>query len=357
MIKAIHNDIKTSRCILKRLKKFPEYNEKFVEFVIKSIENNYDEINNSFANRLIEIDNLGYDSHGYFTMGKDIWLCFYNDKPIGFEVITRKRGGSIKLGPTFLLLEYRGNGFAKEMILSLCNVYKENGARKVYVTAPLDNYSTAKLDYCGLTLKLEAILCKNYSENSSDRVCGELLEASPSNVKHNIRTKIGSETIHRLLKNNLNGISFEKLNNFIYRNMSYYFDDIDETFTRAIVSGADNLNKLKYDEKCKDVFLSIYNNEINCIAVATPKRGGNYKVSPFIIDDKYLNYENIQIMIENIEKSARQLKRRKVTIFIPTDEVIIANRLSLNNYICEGILKEPYKKGYDIIVFSKFIGE
>lgn len=200
---------------IKRLKDFPNYQNAFVTFVTNSIKDNYDEIDEKFAKRLIEIDKKGFDEYGFFTLGKDIWICFNDNIPIGFEVITRKRGGSIKLGPTYLLPEYRGKGFAKEMIERICADYVKNGARKVYVTAPISNYSTAVLDYCKLNLKLEAILCKNYSKSSSERVCGKIFNTKNNNEKIDVRVKQGTNLIKRITKNRLSEINFEKLNDFV----------------------------------------------------------------------------------------------------------------------------------------------
>ncbi len=358
ILKCKNNQNIFEKLSIQRLKKYPIYNEIFINLVTQNIKDSYDDIDESFAKRLIEIDKKGFDEYGFFTLGKDIWICFYDDLPIGFEVITRKRGGSIKLGPTCLLPEYRGKGFAKEMIEMVCNNYVKNGARKVYVTAPINNYSTAVLDYSKLNLKLEAVLCKNYSKNSSDRVCGKFFNKKNNNKECiPVRTNQGPNLIKKIIKNNLLEINCEKLNDFICENMKMYFDDIDRTFTKAIVTGSCGENKLVYEHKCKDSFIVLENDEIECLVVATPKRGGNYKVSPFLISNSYLNEKNILELVNEIEQSACLLKRRKISIFVPVGEVVIANTLSMNNYFCEGILREPYKENCDIILFSKFIEE
>lgn len=352
-----NNEINFEKLTTKRLKDFPSYQNKFITFVTNSIKDNYEEIDQSFAKRLIEIDKVGFDEYGFFTLGKDIWIVFYGEKPIGFEVITRKRGGSIKLGPTYLSPEYRGKGFAKEMIERICDNYIKDGIRKVYVTAPISNYSTAVLDYSKLNLKLEAILCKNYSKSSSERVCGKIFNTKNNNEKIAVRVKQGTNLIEKITKNRLSEINFEKLNDFVCENMKYYFNDIDRTFTKTIVDASNEKNKLIYEHKGKDSFIVVDGDEIECLIVATPKRGGNYKVSPFLISDSYLNEKNIIKLVKEIEKSAYLLKRRKISIFVSTGEVVVANTLSLEHYFCEGILKEPYKENCDIIVFSKFLGE
>lgn len=346
-----------NKLTIKRLKDFPNYQNDFITLVTNSIKNDYEEIDQNFAKRLIEIDKMGFDEYGFFTLGKDIWLAFYDDIPIGFEVITRKRGGSIKLGPTYISSKYRGKGFATEMIDRICKKYVKNGIRKVYVTAPISNYSTAILDYSKLNLKLEAILCKNYSKSSSERVCGKVFTNRNNDDKLVIRVNQGTKLLTKIFKNELMKINFKTLNDFVCKNMQNYFNDIDITFTKTIIDASNEKNKLIYEHKGKDSFAVLDSDKIECLIVATPKRGGNYKVSPFLISDDYLNETNIIKIVKELENSANLLNRRKISIFIPVGEIVIANVLSLQQYFCEGILKEPYKENCDVIIFSKFLGE
>ncbi len=350
-------EIKLENINLKRLKYFNEYHKSFINIVLESIQNNYDEIDDKFPKKLIEVDSAEFDEHGYFTLGKDIWILLVDNKIVGFEVITRKRGGSIKLGPTYISPDFRGKGLAKKMIELLCREYKNNGARKVYVTAPLNNYSTSKLDYENLGFKLEAVLYKNYSNKNSERVCGKFLNTNLLCNKNSnpVRVNEGPLTIEKILKNNISKFSFDDIKMYIEENMCKYFDDIDVTFVKSLCRVVEKSDKLIYDEKNKDAYFSIDKNEISSLAIATPKRGGNYKVSPFIISDKYLNKNNVDLMVNSIEQGATNLNRKKISIFIPVCEVKISNYISNNGYICEGIIREPYKPGVDIIIFSKMV--
>ena len=88
------------------------------------------------------------------------------------------------------------------MIQQICDAYVKNGIRKVYVTAPISNYSTAVLDYCKLNLNLEARLCKNYSENSSDCVCGKIFRTKDNNDSITVRIKQGTNLIKKYIKIN-----------------------------------------------------------------------------------------------------------------------------------------------------------
>ena len=352
------NIIYSKNLYLQRLKDCNELKDLFIETITSIIAPKYDEINRCFAERLVEIDLKGYDEYGYFTLGKEIWTIFKRDDNslVGFEVITRKRGGSIKLGPTYIKPEHRGNRFSKEVIETLCNEYVSYGARKVYVTAPLEHIPTAILDFEHLKFKLEAVLNSHYSETSSERVCGKVIKESFEEEAPVLRISIGKEKVENI-QYNFSSISFGKLKDFIFEYMSINFGDIDDVFVRSIWNNVATENiKKEYEKKEKDIFLSEKNSKINALVVACSKRGGNYKISPFLIANDFLNEENIQMLVENIEERAWKIKRRKITFFIPIDEVIISNVLSRRNYYSEGILREPYKMNKDFIVFSKFGG-
>ena len=113
----LDENIVLENMILKRLKHCPQYHDLFIEKVTGSIKQYYAEITSAFAQNLLSIELQGRDPYGFFTIGKDIWIAFEKDSEriIGFEVITRKRGGSIKLGPTYIESNVRKRGYATEI--------------------------------------------------------------------------------------------------------------------------------------------------------------------------------------------------------------------------------------------------
>lgn len=342
---------------LTRLKNYPDYYDLFIEKVTTSIEQYYDEITPDFARNLLNIEIEGRDPNGFFTMGKDIWVAISNDdnRIIGFEVITRKRGGSIKLGPTYMEKDIRNHGYASEMIDGLIGVYKSCGFRKIYVTAPLSHKSTAVLDYCKLKFKLEAILCKHYAVNSSDRVCGLVFDNAASEKSLCLRIDSGERLITQYSRDLEKSIDVALFSTFIIQNMKEYFSDIDKNFVKSILNGIQTGICNQYEKKGKCVIFGWHNEQLVATVVATKKRGGVLKIVPFLIEDEYVNRINVSQILKEIDKVVKENSRKKITIFIPVTDIVVSNLISENGYVAEGILREPYKREIDVIVFSKFI--
>lgn len=351
------DEIKLDTLVLRRLKKYPQYYEHFSDCITNAICNDYEEITYAFAENLIRIDKNGFDEFGYFSIGKDIWMiCKANSiVPLGYEVITLKRGGCIKIGPTFIEPFARGFGYAHKAIEGLLKEYSGMGIRKAYVTAPLNHEATAYLDFFKLNFKFEAILSSHYSVNSSERVCGRFLKNSIINKPNKPRVNLGTLKITEILINNIEKVCKKELEGFIISNMKKSYDDIDFVFIDNLLKSVSRDFDKKYEEKGKKLFLAIHDSETEGIAVATLKRGGVFKVSPFLFSDNFVTYDNINSMLCELEKCAIENKRRKITIFISAIDITIATILSRNKYISEGILREPYKQGVDMIVFSKFL--
>jgi len=342
---------------LTRLRNYPDYFDLFIEKVTSSIESYYDEITSDFAHNLLNIEIEGKDPNGFFTIGKDIWVAISNDdnRIIGFEVITRKRGGSIKLGPTFMEKDIRNHGYASEMIEGLIAEYKSHGFRKIYVTAPLSHKSTAVLDYCKLKFKLEAILCRHYAINSSDRVCGLVFEHETAENTLFLRINGGEKLITQYSRSFDKELDIATLSTFVIQNMQDYFSEIDENFVKAILKGIRTGIDNQYELKGKCAIFGWHNKQLVATIIATKKRGGVLKIVPFLIEDEYVNRINISHILNEIENVAKENSRRKITIFIPVTDLTVSNLISENGYLSEGILREPYKKNIDVIVFSKFI--
>lgn len=343
--------------VIKRLRDCPEYAEDFIYSITNAIDKAYDEITTSFAENLIRIDKNGFDEYGFFSLGKDIWVVFDKEESclLGYEVITRKRGGCIKIGPTYIKPFARGKGYAVQTIRELITVYRELGARKVYVTAPLGNQYTLSLDFQHLAFKLEIILHKHYSDKGSERVCGKFIAERTVDTPLIPRVHYGSRKFKSVLINDFGNYSSEEFSRFIVRNMAFDYDDIDETFVDGLYNGVNIGLNTNYEKKGKLLVNSFSDSSLESVAVITLKRGGVMKVNPFIIKDDFLCFENIERILEEIEKKAIEYRRRKITFLISVRDIIVANILCCNQYICEGVIREPYKIGIDMIVLSRFL--
>ncbi len=344
-------EIAANGLILRRLRTLPEFHDQFITSVVSSIEADYDEITPEFAANLIAIDSHEDDPNGYFTFGKEVWVVFTDQNEfIGFEVITRKRGGSIKLGPTFITADKRGQGYAPRMIGVLEQAYKAAGARKVYVTAPLANAGTAVLDFKSLQLQLEAILNDHYKRGSAERVCGRFLQ--PVQYKA-YRPEVGFNS-HVAVQcvEGFGPAAQSDIATFVVTNMQHDYDDIDESFAASIARGYQK-DATRYEHKPKIVRTLFSNDKLVGLVAITPKRGGTYKVAPFLVDPEFRSKAAIQMLLDEIIEIAGKAKRTKVSIVLPVRDCNIMQVIAASGFYSEGILRSPYKPGSDMVVLSK----
>lgn len=340
---------------LERLKEHLDYADEFVYNVTSSIENDYQEIDSLFAKNLIYSE-LNGERYGFFSLQKEIWvLIAEQDKKIyGFEVVTLKRGGSLKLGPTYIAASIRGKAYAQLMIQSICKHYATNGWRKVYVTAPLMNKAAGKLDFEKLGFTMEAVLKKQYSDNSNERISSLFLKECKESRKIPVNIDYGNKKIRGIRQVDRDS-EFASIEKFFLQNMRDYYNDIDQSFfdnlKNRILAGID----VRYEEKGKVMFC-IYD-EMNLVGgfICTLKRGGGIKIAPLLIDRKYINPNNIKRVLDRIISYAKEKKRRKITIFVPNNEISLINGIIDNGFNCEGMLREPYKEGVDMSLMVKFI--
>ena len=350
---------------LVRLKCDPKYENIFIKNTTISIKDTYDEITKDFARNLVKVDRLGYDPVGYFTIGKEVWLAFTKSGSdfVGCEVVTRKRGGCIKIGPTYIGPNMRGRGYAEQMINALCRSYRAVGARKMYVTVPLNNAPTAVLDFQKLRLRMEALLSRHYHTKSSERVCGKFLEDSrdvESSTPPRLELSLANNTSANAsieINNLQTELPLSLLSNFIRTNMSHYYDDIDDDFVRALVHGTEESPKV-YEKKAKILLTIVHDTtKLAGVAALTPKRGGSLKISPLIIDHKVVCKKVLGDLLDMIMLQARRMSRRKITIILPVSCIAMIDAILAHGYVSEGILREPYKRSVDMVVLSKFLQE
>lgn len=352
------NEVRSRSVVLTRL--FADdrggANDRFVEMATEIIGGSYEDITRRFALNIAEIDARGFDAFGYFTIGKEVWVARKPGSPevIGFEVITRKRGGSIKLGPTLLSERFRKQGLAVKVIQTLLPQYTAAGARKVYVTAPLDHAATAALDLRSLGLQVEAILRRQYRDGGAERVFGRLLQTSQNRgIPARVVTDPDGPSID--VVRGLASLDLKEFQSFVLSAMADAYDDIDDSFVEAILSAHRRGVEAHYEEKGKVAYTLWAGARFVGAAICTPKRGGAVKVGPVLIKPGLVSRRALLEVVRQLGQDMRKAKRRKLFFMVPTIDWNVICVLSDLGLVMEGILREPYKKGCDVVVMSEFL--
>jgi hypothetical protein len=352
------SELATEEFVLRRLRTDEAATSVFLGEATAVIGNLYDEITLAFAANLADTDRRGCDPNGYFTIGKEVWVARRRatEELLGFEVITRKRGGSVKVGPTLILPSARGEHLATRIIGRLLEEYSRVGARKVYVTAPLSHDALSVIDFRDLGLRLEAVLRSQYREGAWERVSGRLLSirqdpkveidlaSLPVELSQlQVKTKIGTDQQPDFLR-------------FVQEEMRKAYADIDDAFASAILAAADRGLDSPYEKKGKLIYCLLHDSKLVGVAVCTPKRGGAVKVAPVLMAGNYRSPMIGKVLIEAITAEFRRREKRKLFFLVPvTSWWLLSFLVEQADCVMEGILREPYKAGVDVAVVSIFL--
>ena len=134
--------------------------------------------------------------------------------------------------------------------------------------------------------------------------------------------------------------------------LAEFYDEVDDEFIRGILAAMREPPRA-LSHKSKRVFLVCRGNLTLGLLIATPKRGGALKCSPVIVRSG--ERECFRSLIENA-LSSFSLEFRKIYVHLPLlAHILIEGALELG-FVPEGILKEPYKRGVDMIVLGRILG-
>lgn len=278
---------------------------------------------------------------GYFTKQKTIWVMYSGGRPCGISVATEKRGGSIKFGPTALLPASRGHGFGTQFRLLLERQYPN--ARKYYNTLPSIN--SAALSYVlRAGYSVEAHLPGQY-ENHGELVVGKI--ARPGHTLYPKHPTYPPSITTRLV--DAGRLSLEKLSELVPPLLSDWYDEIDAGFVTGLAHGFHS--DLSFSQKSKRGAILLRGNRAAGLIVVTPKRGGSLKCSPLVI--RNVTSESLGKLLEFASSCFFPLNFRRHYLHIPLMSTELLRHVLAAGFKPEGILREPYKSGVDLVALGR----
>lgn len=323
------------------------HSDKFRRLVIKEIGPKYLDITEKYAIQALNIHKQGYDPVGFLTLKKEI-ISILNERKslIGFCVLTYKRGGSVKTGPTIFLKRYQKHGYGILLRKALEEKLKQEGMRKVYCTSSSNNKAVVRY-LLASGYKVEIQLAKQYGIYD-ELVFGKFLIETPS---QNIPLVLPD-----LQKNPgiLHEVNIEKLKtqfvDFIQKQFSIDVIEISKKVAKNFVRDSFRSKDLTYEDKPKKIFAFSFRNKIGATALLLPKRGGSIKC---VLLSSVKNVKLIREMINKVEEYAIQENRHRLYFTIPENRLDIIHALKEENYKIEGILHSPYKANVNFYVIFK----
>lgn len=308
----------------------------------------YDDIDESFAQIIIDAHKLGFDPLGYFTKAKTIWAADQDGKMCGFLVGTEKRGGSVKLAPGIMKPELQRKGLGTQLWRAVEAIYAGRNARKIYNHAPFCRWELLKW-VTSLGLCVEAHLLGHYRREQDEYVAGKLLRTA-SVTLHRPRSwtgrRFGSE-----IREYRDGDQAQ-LQSLILGMMPEWYDEIDASFVESIIQGSRRFDK-RFREKGKKVWLVFRAGELVGCCVATPKRGGSVKLVPFLLRPEVASLDLALELLQSVEADLVDLGYHKVYASVPAVDLDTSSAFRMAGFQVEGYLREPYKAGVDNVFFGK----
>jgi hypothetical protein len=297
-----------------------------------------------YATCVLRVYRQGWDDKGYFTRQKLIWTLKVGATAVGFSVVTAKRGGSFKFGPTAILPGHRGRHLGVKFRHLIEAQYPS--ARKFYATIPDDNIPALRyLIAAGYTI--EAHLQAQYRRTQGEIVFGKLLDSSyppeipaqsapTGDLKIVDGAKLPGQTLSAIVRSLL----------------ASSYDEIDEGYIQGLINTISI--PINLGEKAKRVAVAFRRELPVGFGIFTPKRGGSLKASPFALCGP--DAVGFAALVHWGVNSFPGRTHQKVYMHLPCVVPYLINHAKRLGFGVEGILREPYKPGIDLMVLARQAG-
>jgi ribosomal protein S18 acetylase RimI-like enzyme len=255
-------------------------------------------------------------SVGFSSIEKMAFAITEHDEVVGKLVVTLKRAWTLKIAPLFVSGHARGRGLARAAVAQVTARAKEMGIRQVFTTVPRAN-ERARRVFQGAGFERGASLADHYAPGIAE----DVLVAWPS-----------AEQASWLARpQQLGGAGAD-----VQEHVERAFFPTDSAWTEWLGSSSSALGD--FEDKPHNVVT-----DDSGAALVIYKRGGTAKVVPAgVITDR---------LVAMWEDAARRRQRRKVSVFIPQQEVVPP---ALRKYTAEA-LAPTYSLYQPIAIFSRFL--
>jgi predicted transcriptional regulator len=321
--------------------------KEFKKLALTEVSRNYDDIDKSFIDHIIDCTQKGVDPNGYFTVRKDLFVITHRTEKVGFTVITEKRGGSIKTGPTILLPRFRYQGIGELIRKRIEAEGFRKGARKIYCTCNAQDRAVLKY-LLKSGMHIEAHLYHQYRNNSSEIVLGKMLSQT---VKQHCAINRNHIKIVEIRDDLGSYLSLFK--NFLLRYFETFYLSIDAAFVDSIYRASHSSKIDRYASKGKKVFLGFgRRSRLVTVVICSPKRGGSVKLTLVNMTN---HFDSVAKIVNSTEAYCRSKRRTKMYLNIPASDYNMVETFSKLGFLVEGLLQEPYSPGVDHFQLGKML--
>jgi GNAT superfamily N-acetyltransferase len=324
----------------------------FRDLLLAELPAHYDEVDDTFPRSILENAAAGRDPFGYFTLRKCVYTAYVDGVLAGFTVVSLKRGGSAKIGPTAVLSTMRRTGVAtalRDVVEKW--LYDEYQVRKLYMTVSASNLP-ALLFNLGRGFQIEGVLRGQYRRDADEYVLGTFRPgASPvepdAQPAPRIPLQASMSDVHTEV---VVDPSHAEVEGYLEPRLAPYFGGLDQHFYRAIVAACHD-SRQSYQYKGKRLLVSRSADAVVAMAVYVPKRGGGVKLSPCVADDRGAARHLLTTAVDLAATDGR----RKVYVHVPDQAPDLVTLLAELGFVIEAQLREAYKPGVDMLVAGRLL--
>lgn len=323
----------------------------FEELAKTEIGNHYPDIDDSFAQNIVQAHENPRDPLGYFTKTKTIWAGEVRGEAVGYIVGTEKRGGSVKISPILVKEPHRRRGHGTQLWQRAEEHYRSEGHRKLYTHAPLYRVELLKW-FSELGANIEAILSEQYDAGQDEFIMGKMLKNQPQLKLPSDSEFSAVETEFEIAE--LRPTYHDGFRELIQNEMTQWYDEIDDSFVDGIIRAQERMDE-GYRKKGKVVYIVIANDTVHGCSVATPKRGGSVKLVPMLFSDD-ATPAIVRALLQRIQNDFEG-SHRKLYMMLPHLQTNLLRHLQGAGFEIEGFLQAPYKPNIDNVFLGKAIDE
>jgi GNAT superfamily N-acetyltransferase len=284
------------------------------------------------AARIFEASSKGIDPIGYFSLKQNLFIISIGTTPAGLINVVKKRQGNYKISPIAVLPSYQNLGLGNSLTEFAEKMATADGARQMYCTVSESNLNTLRF------FSSRGYIYAGKAENHYKPGLTEIMLYKPL-----LRTMPPSVNGLRVIPLNLE--HSRRVNEFVLQHLPSQINGIDEGFVDAIFNGYGRRSTYDVHRKYKLVFVVVDDaNEVEGVAVATPKKGDPIRVMPLLA----LNLESFGLLVDRMTSELSDFGRKLYLHIAPNSKELMI--LQKKGWRIDGALPDGYKE--DVITLQ-----
>ncbi|MDX2079923.1 MAG: hypothetical protein SFU53_04005 [Terrimicrobiaceae bacterium] len=321
--------------VIKRIRK--KNISEFRELVFESVATAYEDIDDDFVNEVVFPDRS--IKAAFSTEKKLLYELNLGKVTLGYTVLSVKKFGAVKTGPTLLRDSYRGLGIGVDVRMAILKSCKALGYRKLYCTCP-SNRPHVILYLLRAGMRLEAVLSHHLHRDRDEYVLGTLLRSAPAASISVSKVTSNRGTVRNLVEVGQSHKMWKSVSPFLQKWSSawyYSFNSTDaESLMQGIINHAGGIRS--FSAKPRRIFgMQEGARRLVCLLVLTEKRSGMAKLNLFS------SFDSFDEILSLLKWALSRAQYRRYYVTLPVDKCKAILAFLQMGFRVEGRLEQPFE--------------